>query len=110
MANELWPRNQIPSQTLDAVGIRCLPPPQREDGRHELPPGDEEIAEAILRYLAEHPQAMDTVEGIAQWWIMRQQMRVTTTRVTRVLCALTERGLLEELGDGEHRRYRLKPH
>jgi Fe2+ or Zn2+ uptake regulation protein len=70
---------------------------------------DEEVAQSILAYLAEHPQAMDTVEGIAQWWIMRQQIRVTATTVARVLRQLAERGLLEEFGDGEQRRYRLKP-
>jgi len=69
---------------------------------------DEEVAQSILAYLAEHPQAMDTVEGIAQWWIMRQQIRVTATTVARVLRQLAERGLLEEFGDGEQRRYRLK--
>ena len=69
---------------------------------------DEQVAQSILGYLAEHPRAMDTVEGIAQWWIMRQQIRVTATTVARVLRQLAERGLLEEFGDGEQRRYRLK--
>jgi Fe2+ or Zn2+ uptake regulation protein len=69
---------------------------------------DEEVAQSILAYLAEHPQAMDTAEGIAQWWIMRQQIRVTATTVARVLRRLAERGLVEEFGDGEQRRYRLK--
>ncbi len=69
--------------------------------------GDQEVAEAILGYLAEHPQAMDTADGIAVWWIMWQQIRVTATTVTRVLRELTERGLLEEVGDGDQPRYRL---
>jgi hypothetical protein len=69
---------------------------------------DEEIVEAILAYLAEHPQAMDTVEGIAQWWIMRQQIRVDVTRLMRVLRGMADSGLLEELGAGEQRRYRLQ--
>lgn len=69
---------------------------------------DEEVAEAILGYLEEHPHATDTVEGIAEWWIMRQQIRVNATTVTRVLQDLMERGLVEELGAGEQRRYRLK--
>ncbi len=69
---------------------------------------DEEVAQAILAYLAEHPQAMDSVEGIADWWLMRQQMRVAATTVTRVLRELTEKGQVEELGEGEQRRYRLK--
>lgn len=69
---------------------------------------DEEVAQDILGYLAEHPQAMDTAEGIAEWWIMRQQIRVNVTRLTRVLRGMTERGQLEEIGTGEQRRYRLK--
>jgi len=69
---------------------------------------DQEVADAILGYLAEHPQAMDTADGIAQWWIARQWIRVGVTTVTRVLRGLTERGLLEEFGEGEPRQYRLK--
>ncbi len=66
------------------------------------------VAEAILGYIAEHPHAMDTVEGIAEWWLTRQAIRVNVVLLTRVLHRLTERGLLEEIGSGEHRRYRLK--
>ncbi len=73
-----------------------------------FPTTDAEIEEAILGYLAEHPQAMDSAEGIAQWWIMRQQIRVTATTVTRVVGRLAEKGLLEGFGDGAQRRYRLK--
>jgi hypothetical protein len=69
---------------------------------------DEELAQAILAYLAEHPQAMDSVEGIAQWWLMRQQIRVGVKTLTRVLRGLADRGLLEEVADGGQRRYRLK--
>lgn len=69
---------------------------------------DEEVAQDILGYLAEHPQAMDTAEGIAEWWIMRQQIRVNVATLTRVLRGMTERGQLEEIGTGEQRRYRLK--
>lgn len=69
---------------------------------------DEDVAQSILAYLAEHPHAMDTAEGIAGWWIMRQQVRVTATTVARVLHQLAERGLLEEVGEGDTRRYRLR--
>ncbi len=69
---------------------------------------DDELAQAILAYLAEHPQAMDSVEGIAQWWIMRQQVRVNVMRLTQVLRQLAENGFVEEIGEGEQRRYRLR--
>ena len=78
--------------------------PEEEERRHE-----EKLAEAILKYLAEHPQASDTLEGIAEWWIMRQQIRVEAISAARALRQLTESGLLEEIGEGENpRRYRLK--
>lgn len=70
-------------------------------------PGAEEVAEAILAYLAEHPEAMDTPEGIAGWWLKRQQIRASVPTIARVLHDLTESGVLEELGTGETRRYRL---
>jgi hypothetical protein len=51
---------------------------------------------------------MDSVEGIAQWWIMRQQIRVNVKTLTRVLRRLADKGLLEELGEEGQRRYRMK--
>lgn len=69
---------------------------------------EQEMAEAILSYLKEHPEASDTLEGIAEWWIMRQRVRVEVDTLKRVLCQLTEGGLLEELGEKENPQYRLK--
>ena len=66
------------------------------------------MADAILQYLAEHPQAMDTLEGIAEWWIMRQQVRVEVDRLSKVLQQLTEAGLLEEVKTDKDKLYRLK--
>jgi len=66
------------------------------------------MAEAILKYLAEHPQASDTLEGIAEWWIMRQQIKVEINKLKKVLQRLTERGLLEKIGEDDKALYRLK--
>jgi hypothetical protein len=70
---------------------------------------EQEMTEAILAYLKEYPQAMDTLEGIAEWWISRAQIRTHVTTLVKVLDQLTKRGLLEEFGTGEDRRYRLRP-
>jgi hypothetical protein len=69
---------------------------------------EEEMADAIIRYLAEHPQASDTLEGIAEWWIMRRQVRVEINKLKKALHRLTERGLLEKIGTGDNAQYRLK--
>jgi len=71
-------------------------------------PKEDEIAGLILSYLTEHPQAMDTVEGIAEWWVMRERARHEVETVMRVLRQLTERGLIEVCGDRERPCYRLK--
>jgi hypothetical protein len=69
---------------------------------------DQELADAVLAYLAEHPAAMDTVEGIAEWWLMRQRVRVVVEQVERVLDRQAEDGVLEVVGAGPSRRYRLR--
>lgn len=67
----------------------------------------EELTEAIIQYLQEHPQASDTLEGIAEWWIMRQQVQVDVDALNTVLRELTKAGFLEEIGEGDNRRYAL---
>ena len=69
---------------------------------------EQELAEAILHYLVEHPQAMDTLEGIAEWWLLRREIGVAVERVERALAQLTAQGYLETLGTGANRRFRLK--
>jgi hypothetical protein len=69
---------------------------------------DAYLEEAIISYLGEHPNAAETREGIAEWWIMRRVVRAEVDAVTRVLRRLTDRGILEELSGGDQCRYRLK--
>jgi hypothetical protein len=51
---------------------------------------------------------MDTLEGIAEWWLMRQQARVDLESLRRVLRLLTAQGLIDVDGEGDQARYRLK--
>jgi hypothetical protein len=69
---------------------------------------DVHLEEAILAYLGEHPDAMETREGIAEWWVMRRVVRAEVEAIARVLDSLTARGVLEEVGAGLQCRYRLK--
>jgi hypothetical protein len=68
---------------------------------------EEELAEIVIGYLAEHPDASDTLEGIAEWWIMRQQTRVEVTTLAKVLQHLADSSLLEKIEEGGTPRYRL---
>jgi hypothetical protein len=69
----------------------------------------QEMAEGVLDYLKECPGAMDTVESIAEWWIGRAQLRTDVALLAEVLDRLAAQGVLEQVGDSEHRRYRLRP-
>jgi hypothetical protein len=84
---------------LEEVSTRRRMPPERDAEEREL-------GTLVLGYLEEHPQAMETLEGIAQWWIERQRIRVNVEALSRALEDLTERGKLEAVGTGPNRRYR----
>jgi DNA-binding PadR family transcriptional regulator len=69
--------------------------------------GDERVAGEIVRYLAEHPHAMDSLTGIAEWWLMRQRVRDEVQTLERVLQRLVDRGVLEALVTRDDVCYRL---
>ncbi len=69
---------------------------------------DGELARELLDYLAEDSGAMDTLQGIAEWWLLRQRVRMVVRQVERVLLRLTAEGALEAVGSGPTRRYRLR--
>ncbi len=57
---------------------------------------DNEIVQRILEYLREHPQAGDTLEGIAKWWLMCQQLSDRVVSVQRSLEVLKAQGVILE--------------
>ena len=69
---------------------------------------DDAVATAILGYLEEHPHGVDTLEGIAEWWVSRQQIRVHVTTVAPVLERLTKGGAVEVVAANGTRLYRRK--
>jgi len=73
----------------------------------DAPLQEEELADAVLEYLAENPRASDTVEGIAEWWIMRQRVRAEVKTLSKVLRRLTKTGRLEKIGEGDRALYHL---
>lgn len=70
---------------------------------------DAQLRALVLGYLEEHPTAMDTLDGIAEWWVLRQQIEIEVRRVSRVLTALVADGLLEVHDQAGIRFYRRRP-
>ena len=70
--------------------------------------GQPAIASEILAYLVEHPQAQDTLEGIAQWWLMEQRIKQVISEVKSALKELVREGLvLEHEGSDGQARYTI---
>ncbi len=64
----------------------------------------------ILSYLNSHRLAQDTLEGIAEWWLLEKRIRRPTTQVQRAVEQLQAEGLLAARS-GTHGRVhdRLNP-
>jgi hypothetical protein len=70
--------------------------------RSEDESGRQEVEHAVLAYLQHHPDAADTLDGIASWWLPQQRYETERERIERVLSVLVERGELrcDRLPDG----------
>jgi hypothetical protein len=53
-------------------------------------------APEILDYLARHPDAQDTIEGILHWWVLDTCIRTWTPKIADTLAKLVEQGFLEQ--------------
>lgn len=61
----------------------------------DLTPGvNSEIGYEILAYLAEHPAAEDTVEGIMRWWLLERKIKHLTIEVQTALAEMVGEGLI----------------
>jgi DNA-binding response OmpR family regulator len=59
--------------------------------------GSSAPARAILRYLEAHPEAKDTVEGIAQWWLLHEWNEPLRVHVERAVSLLLSQNLMLEI-------------
>lgn len=50
------------------------------------------VAGEIRRYLAQHPDAADTVDGVLQWWLPAASASVSREIVEHALDTLVARG------------------
>ncbi|MGO4700708.1 hypothetical protein [Dyella sp. 2RAB6] len=53
-----------------------------------------EVEGAVLAYLAQHPDAADTLDGIVSWWLPQQRYETERQRIEQALSHLVERGQL----------------
>jgi len=60
------------------------------------------VAADIRRYLQRHPDAADTAEGIARWWLGGRCRENELGRVQEAIAVLVKRGLMQRqtLPDG----------
>ena len=69
-----------------------------------------ELAAEILEYLAEHPDAQDSLEGIVEWWLLERRLKRKTQLVKEVLADLVSQGLVQQSQNRDApSRYRLNP-
>jgi len=53
-------------------------------------------APEILDYLARHPEAQDTIDGILHWWVLDSCIRKWTPKIAETVAQLVEQGFLEQ--------------
>ena len=72
------------------------------------------ICHYILAYLADNPDAGDTLDGIVEWWLLRQRVRFETRNVSEAVARLVSEELIEEHGEADsniiYRVNRTKDH
>jgi hypothetical protein len=83
---------------------------RQADGRSliKLRRSEAALTNAIREYVAAHPHAMDTLEGIADWWVASNGARPDELTLNRVLGRLVREGLLEIIRTGRRKLYRLR--
>jgi hypothetical protein len=53
-------------------------------------------APEILDYLASHPEAQDTLDGILHWWVLDSCVKKWAPKVPETVAKLVQQGFVEE--------------
>ena len=56
-----------------------------------------QLADAIRQYLSKHPDAADTLEGVVNWWLLRQRYENAMAMVNQALELLVQQGDLTKI-------------
>lgn len=69
---------------------------------------ESQIGFEILGYLTDHPHSGDTLEGIAQWWLLERKIKHQVANVREALAELVAKGwVLEYKGSDSRIHYRI---
>lgn len=60
-------------------------------------PARPQAEQEILDYLARHPFAADSEQGIGQWWLASAGLLVTAAELQQALAALLQQGRIERI-------------
>ncbi len=83
------PLNSIGIQLASSLRMFAHPPPQLEEIHA--------VAERISRYLQSRPNAMDSLEGILSWWLLKQQVEESAGVVKSAMEYLVSLGVVEQV-------------
>jgi hypothetical protein len=68
------------------------------------------LTDEVLAYIMRNPEAEDTVEGIAEWWLLEQSIQHAVADVEAALSELVDnRFLVARRCGGGRTYYRLNP-
>jgi hypothetical protein len=62
--------------------------------KHNKRKEQRQVCRFILGYLLEHPEAGDTLDGIVEWWLLKQKIRFETLVVSQAIADLVAAGLI----------------
>lgn len=63
-----------------------------------------------MQYLEARRDARDTLEGIAEWWLLEQRIRQVIVEVKEAMAELLEQGLVcERIGHDGRVHYQIDP-
>jgi hypothetical protein len=96
---------------MEPCGTKVVRQKKRKDFRVKNACQSTDVSQilfGILAYLTDHPGADDTIEGIAQWWLLEQRIRQQIPVIEKALSVLVEKGfVLEQSGSNGRTRYRI---
>ena len=85
----------------------------RAEGMVHAPSKISDIAAEISRYLANHPNATDSLDGVQRWWLVRGAVEAPSVSVQQALEFLIQEGSVTKkvLPDGTvvYARHRRSP-